>query len=100
MAPTECFVEGVQDMQLEFALDDDGDNLIDRMVSAPTAVELQRAVAVRLHLLLRSVNPVNGYTNRHSYSLGGKVVLAANDAFYRRVVRTTVPLRNALARRL
>ena len=87
-------------MQLEFGIDEDGDQVADRYLPAPGSRELERAVSARLYLLLRSVHPVYGYRNRHGYRLGGKYVPAANDAYYRRLFQTTVILRNAGAWRL
>ncbi|MGL4566729.1 MAG: PilW family protein, partial [Halioglobus sp.] len=55
MAPTECLVEGVEILQLEFGIDDDGDQLPDRYEPAPDAAQLQAAVAARIYLLLRSI---------------------------------------------
>jgi hypothetical protein len=92
---TECLVEGVENMQLEFGIDDDGDFRADRFDPAPSKDEIEDAVAVRIYLLLRSVNPVTGYTNDRSFTLGSTAVAAANDNFYRRVFQTTVLLRNS-----
>ena len=92
---TECLVEGVENMQLEFGIDDDGDFQADRFDPAPTSNEMESAVAARIYLLLRSVNPVTGYTNDRSFTLGSTPVPAADDSYYRRVFQTTVLLRNS-----
>jgi hypothetical protein len=94
MAPTECLVEGVENMQLEFGIDDSGDHLPDRYVVAPDAAQLRTAVAARIYLLLRSVHPVAGHNDDRSYSLGNRRVEAAGDGYYRRLLQTTVLLRN------
>jgi hypothetical protein len=94
MAPVQCLVEGIQDMQLEFGIDEDGDSEADRFESSPGPAQLQGAVTARIYLLVRSVYPVVGHRDERSYLLGNKSVAAANDGYYRRVMQTTVVLRN------
>ena len=48
-----------------------------------------------LEVLLRSVNEIQDYTNSKTYQLGQKAVAAKNDGFFRRVMSTTVQMRNA-----
>jgi type IV pilus assembly protein PilW len=91
---TRCLVEGVENIQFEFGTDTDGDGVANRYVAAPLKAELRRAVSVRIHLLLRSINPIPGYRDNRSYHLGQELVAAPQDAFLRRVFSTTVNLRN------
>ncbi len=91
---TDCLVEGVEDMQIDFGLDLDGNGIPDRFTAAPTGAELEGAVTARVHLLLRSVAPLAGYRDTRSYRLGNRHVEARLDGFYRRVLTTTVTLRN------
>lgn len=93
---SECLIEGVEDMQLEFGIDVDGDGVANQFVSDPKAAEIANAVSARVSLLLRGVNPVSGYVNSRSFRLGVKQIPAKNDAFLRRVMTTTVQLRNAI----
>jgi prepilin-type N-terminal cleavage/methylation domain-containing protein len=95
MAPVQCLVEGIQDLQLEYGIDDDGDHQADRFESSPGTDEMQGVVAARVYLLVRSVQPVVGYRDERSYALGTKHIRPANDGYYRRVLQTTVLLRNA-----
>ena len=94
MAPTECLVEGIENLQLEFGIDDDGDLQADRFERAPTTADLARAVAARISLLVRSVHPVPGHRDTNSYLLAGSRVPAAGDGYYRRILQATVLLRN------
>jgi prepilin-type N-terminal cleavage/methylation domain-containing protein len=94
MAPTECLVEGVENLQLEFGVDDDGDQLPDRYEPAPDATQLQAAVSARIYLLLRSMRPLPGQRDQRIYFLGNRQVAAAGDGHYRRLMQTTVLLRN------
>jgi type IV pilus assembly protein PilW len=94
MAPTECLVEGIENLQLEFGIDENGDQLADRFEATPSPAELQEAVAARIYLLVRSVRPLAGYVDSRSYALGNTLVVAPNDGHYRRLMQTTILLRN------
>jgi type IV pilus assembly protein PilW len=91
---TRCLVEGVENIQFELGTDSDGDGVANRYVAAPLKAELRRAVSVRIHLLLRSIQPIPGYRDDRVYHLGQELVAAPQDAFLRRVFSTTVNLRN------
>jgi type IV pilus assembly protein PilW len=95
----ECLVEGIENLQVEFGLDTNNplDFVPDYYEMAPTAAELEIAVTARIYVLSRSIGAVEGYINDKSYNLGGITVAAANDSYYRRVLQTTVMLRNSEA---
>lgn len=95
MAPTQCLVEGIENLQLAFGIDDDGDLRADRFDPQPGPADLRRAVAARLYLLVRSVHPVAGHLDDRSYTLGGAAIPAAFDSHYRSVMQATVVLRNS-----
>jgi type IV pilus assembly protein PilW len=95
--PTECLVEGVENIQIEFGIDDDEDQQANYFVTEPSEAQLGAAVAARLYLLVRSVSPIAGYTNDKTFTLGQTEVNAPADGFYRRVLQTTVLLRNSEA---
>lgn len=95
IAPVECLVEGIEELQFEFGIDDDGDQRVDRYVDTVSPLEAGSAVVARIYILARSVHTINRYQSRQTHTLGGKVIPAANDGYYRRVVQTTVLLRNA-----
>jgi type IV pilus assembly protein PilW len=99
LGSTECMVEGIENLQVEFGLDTNNpfDFVPDYYEDAPTAAELETAVSARVYVLSRSINEVAGYTNDKSYALGSNNVLAADDGYYRRVLQTTVMLRNSEA---
>lgn len=91
---TRCLVEGVENLQFELGVDSDGDGVANRFLSAPQRGEMDRIVAARFYLLLRSPSPVAGYRSDRNYQLGGLVVPAKSDGFLRRVFSATVALRN------
>lgn len=91
---TRCLVEGVENLQLELGVDSDGDGVANRFRAAPSREDMDRVVAARFYLLLRSPLPVTGYRNDRSYRLGDLLVPARADGFLRRVFSATVHLRN------
>jgi type IV pilus assembly protein PilW len=99
LGSTECLVEGIENLQIEFGLDTSNpfDFVPDYYEDTPTAAELESAITARIYVLSRSINKVAGYTNDKSYALGSNTVAAANDGYYRRVLQTTVMLRNSEA---
>lgn len=92
---SECLVEGVEDLQLEFGVDTSGDGAPNIFTDQPSAIEVEHAVVARISILLRGIRTIAGYSNAKSYRLGSKLLPARNDAYMRRVMTTTVALRNA-----
>jgi type IV pilus assembly protein PilW len=92
-----CLVEGVENLQLEFGIDTDDDGVPNRYLAAPAAAQMQHAVAVKVHLLLRSVGTLPGHRDDKTYRLGAKTLPATHDAYLRRVLSSTVLLRNHIA---
>jgi len=90
---TECLVEGVENMQIEFGIEDAAGNLA--FEEGPSSIDITSAVVARVYLLVRSINPVAGFTNDRTYIMGSTNVPALDDGFYRRVFETTVLLRNS-----
>jgi type IV pilus assembly protein PilW len=93
---TECLVEGVEDMQVEYGIDSNFDGIPNQFAGDPNSPDVDDAVVARVYLLLRGTNPIAGYTNSKSYNLGQKLVAAKNDAYLRRVMTTTVKMRNLI----
>lgn len=107
---SECLVEGVEMVQVEFGIDNsagDGNNVPDFYVANPTNAQIAQAITARIFVLMRSVSPIANYTNDKTYVLGTRAVdfdssasgnNPPNDGFLRRVYSTTVLLRNAALR--
>jgi hypothetical protein len=89
-----CLVEGVETMQFEVGVDDDGDGIANRYLTAPVAADMAKAVTVRIALLLRTIAPVQGFLGGLDYVLPGGIMVSGHDAFPRRLVTTTARLRN------
>jgi type IV pilus assembly protein PilW len=91
---SECLAEGIEDVQIEFGLDQDGDGRPDVFDPAPTTAEMQTAVSARIHLLARTPDPDPRFLNQSTYRLGNAPDYAPNDNFRRRVYTTSVYIRN------
>ncbi|MCB1706343.1 MAG: PilW family protein [Halioglobus sp.] len=96
---TRCLVEGVENLQFEFGVDSDGDGVPNTYTPTPTQAQMRSAVSAKIYLLLRSIGPLPGYRDSRTYHLGREVQPASGDAYLRRVVSTTVMLRNYKAPR-
>ena len=95
----ECIVEGVEDLQIELGIDTTGDGAANAYVNDFTVNNLDRAVSLRLYLLMRAIDIDVGYTDERTYTLGNTAagsyqVGPFNDRFHRRVYTTTVAMRN------
>lgn len=98
----EPVAEGVEKLEIVFGIDTDGDGVANLYRRAPNKAQLARAVTARITLLMRSVKPDDSYRNQKTYDLvlyDASTGYTPNDHHYRRVLQTTVILRNAAAGR-
>ena len=91
-----CLVEGVEDLQFEFGIDTDADGVPNQYKSVPTGAEMKYAVIAKIYILLRSVSMIPGYDDKRSYSLGQKTLPARRDSYLRRVISSSILLRNQI----
>ncbi len=91
-------VPGVEDLQVEFGADLDGDQNADYFVQPATVVPAgDQIVAVRVWLLVRAEQPEFTFTDDRTYTYASRVGPAAYtpaDNFRRVLVSKTVALRN------
>jgi type IV pilus assembly protein PilW len=96
--PTEELVQGVEQMQAEYGFDDEGDRLVDRYIPASAVTNWDRVLAVRVALLVRSVDQYGTDTDRRTYQLlseaTGTRVVAPGDRRLREVFTVTASIRN------
>ena len=95
---TRCMVEGVENLQLEVGVDTDGNRVANLYLSPGQVTAPEDAVSARVHLLVRSVDPVFGLRDAKTYRLGQQQVSMPGDRYLRRVFSTTVQLRNLVPR--
>jgi type IV pilus assembly protein PilW len=95
---------GVEAMQLQFGVDVDKDNTVDRYIDPgdpildnadPAFIPGARVMAARIWILVRSVTPETGLTDNVNYTAGDVNIGTFNDSFRRLLVSKTILLRNA-----
>lgn len=66
-------VEGIENMQFDYGMDNSGDGAPDAFVAAQGATDAgdwQNVMAVRVNLLARNIDPTAGYADAKTYNLG------------------------------
>ncbi|GAB3454554.1 PilW family protein [Massilia terrae] len=108
--------EGIENMQLEYGVDTDGDGKPDLFTPTPdsangctdaacAAANWRSVMSVRINLLARNTEATPGYTDTRSYVLGhladgsNNTIAAANDHFKRHVFQSLVPMPNPIGRK-
>ena len=89
--------EGIENLQIEYGLDANGDGTPDRYLDIPDAGlgaafgEWSNVMAVRIYLVARSIDIEHGYTDTKEFDLGlaGRKA-AANDGFKRTMLTSLV----------
>ncbi|MCT7947537.1 PilW family protein [Shewanella septentrionalis] len=110
MSNEELLVEGIENMRILYGFDNDGDDTPDAFMSAAEVTslmwdnqEFQRLVALKVYILVRSIQEDRSYTNVTKYRLGDKdtntKIPVTEDHFRRKVLSTTVVLENPVLMR-
>ncbi|MEP5568048.1 MAG: PilW family protein [Halioglobus sp.] len=102
-------VEGVELLKFVYGIDSDGDGMVDvekpnpSDPSGPSGIEWSDVVMVRIHMVVRNLEPSPGYLDDRDYKVGGADYDATDfDAFKnhkRQLYTRTVSLRNVAGRR-
>ena len=87
-------IPDVQNMQVQFGIDADGDGAAEKYVNAGS-VGTATVVSARIWLLIRSGEDEQGYTNSVNYQFGNANIAAANDKRRRILMSKTIQIRNA-----
>jgi type IV pilus assembly protein PilW len=108
--------EGIENLQLEYGVDTDGDGKPDLFTPDPgtasgcsdtacAAVNWRNVMSVKLNLLSRNTEQTLSYTDAHRYVLGHLAdgsenrIAAANDHYKRHVFQSLVPMPNPIGRK-
>ncbi len=105
---SECIAEGIEDMQITWGLDTDGDFVVDRYETNPSLAQHAQFRSAIIQLLVRSRSASPNHVDSKTYTLAGKSTFtpssvtdpdgtpakAQTKRFFRRVYSTTVQLRN------
>lgn len=99
----EQLVEGVENFRVMYGFDINGDNSADSFMPAENVTfsmwdgaPNQQLVALRIYLLIRTVEADSSYTNDQTYTLGDKTIAQKGDGFRRRVLSTTIVISNSM----
>lgn len=93
-------VDGIEDMQIQYGLDNNGDGIPDVYTAAPaTTTDWRNAMSAKIHLLARSIEPTQNYIDNKTYVLGDKTIPAFGDNYKRHAYSTTVQFINPSWRR-
>lgn len=87
-------ISGVEDLQVQYGVDDDGDGAINRYVNADTAGSGE-ILAVRLWIMARAPAPEAGHVDSSTYTFASRSY-TPNDNIRRLLMTTTVQLRNLI----
>ena len=93
-------IEGIENLQVEYGVDTDGDRMVDRYykIDAVPAANVRNILTVRVALLVATVKEARStQTGTTTKDLAGTSVTLANDQRLRQVYTTTVRLRNRCA---
>ncbi|ESQ16966.1 MAG TPA: hypothetical protein DDY14_12500 [Chromatiaceae bacterium] len=90
---TQDLIEGVEGMRFLYGIE--GDNGVLTFQTADNVTNWADVVAVRLYLLLSTLEPDASYRDENSYTMGDTTVTSTRGSHYRRILlTTTVMLRN------
>lgn len=94
---TQVILDGVENMQILYGEDLDGDKAPDRFVSAAHPnLDFNNVVGVKISLLLRSNEPNKPIPDNNTYNLLGTAYQAPGDLFLRQTITFTIMLRNVV----
>ena len=93
VANPEEVAEGVEDFQITYGQDTDGDMFADIFTPADAVADWRQVVSVRASLLLRSKANTTAQTTQN-YNFNGATTIAPPDRRLRRPVNVTIQLRN------
>lgn len=95
---TQIIVSGVENMQVLYGEDVDGNGTADRYVPAGfPSLDMTRVVSVRISLLMRSNDPVDLIHNSTTYNLLGQTYTPTTLTYVREQITFTIVLRNLLS---
>jgi type IV pilus assembly protein PilW len=94
-------VEGIEQLQFDYAVDTTGDGVPDGnyLVTTASVADWANVVAVRINLLARNLTPTSGYTDATTYDLGVMGGTTPGGAYKRHVYNTVVRLINPAGRK-
>jgi type IV pilus assembly protein PilW len=94
LASAEELVEGIEQLQILYGVDTNGNDVADAYVTADAVTNWDRVFSVSVALLVRSLTAYGGDTDQRPYQLLDVAVPAAQDRFLRQMFTGTATIRN------
>ncbi|HLU62461.1 MAG TPA: PilW family protein [Gammaproteobacteria bacterium] len=91
----EEIISGIEDFQVQYGIDDDGDGSVNRYIDPDAGVNTARVIAIRLWVLARADSAEVGFTDDQAYQYADRKY-TPNDGFRRMLVTSTILLRNRI----
>jgi len=86
--------EGVENIQILYGIDNNGDNQVDQYVNADQVTRWGSILSVQLALLVRSLSKVKKQKELRTYKLLDNTLISTNDKYQRTIFSTIIRLRN------
>ena len=92
-------VAGIDQLQVEYGIDTNGDSIPDVYMSDPgTPANWRNVVTARLYILARNTQPSPGFSDTHVYTAGGNTYGPYNDGYKRHLYTSLVRFNNIAGR--
>ncbi|WP_168927522.1 PilW family protein [Nitrincola alkalilacustris] len=92
-------VDGIEALHFEYGIDNNGNGEPNLFTNTPALTDLSDVVALRVWILVRSLEPSPGHLDNRTYTLGGETPVTFNDNIKRQLYSTTVRINNIAGRR-
>ncbi len=99
---TTALVEGIEEFNVEYGIDGDGNGAPDSYSAAPASVaDWMNVVSVQVHVLARNLETSPGYTDAKTYTLGtaSPITLTPGGSYRRHIYGSLVRINNPAGRR-
>jgi len=91
---TEELVSNIENMQILYGIDTDGNNYANHYINASTVTDWRKAVSMRIALLLKTTHEIYNFSDNKTITLNDITLPAPNDRFMRMQSVSTISLRN------
>ncbi len=91
---TEELVDNIENMQILYGIDTDGNNYANQYINAATVANWQNVVSIRIALLLKTTHEIYNFSDNNTITLNDVDLPAPSDRFMRMQSVSTISLRN------
>lgn len=93
---TEELVDNIENMQILYGIDTDGNNYANHYINATTVTSWANVASIRIALLLKSTHEIYNFRGNKTITLNDITLPAPNDRFMRMQSISTISLRNTI----